>query len=490
MGIKEHFREHGFYYTLILISYGIWTALGSQLPFFSDNVTLISKLANWYFDTDLQSIILPTELDSGHPPFYAYTIAFLWTIFGKSLWVHHVLTGCFSLLLGISFYHLARYFLPAQHLLFALLCLGLEPCLLTQSLIGGLDVSLTALYFLALVGICYRRPILLIVATSFMVLFSLRGIIGIGLIALSEWVWRWYKLKEKSTLRSSLFLGVRTALHYLPAILITIFWLRYHYTETGFYVFNYEAAWAADYSLVTWKEFIWNGMIVGWRFLDNGRILLWGILLYALFGALKTGVKNKLTDKQIELSLITFLPLFFYVPIIIYRNIPILHRYFMVYYLLVTLLVLALFPLFGKRSKSVFKMLIPIFLISGHFWIYPIPIANGWDATLAHLPYYKQRTEVLNYLKKNNIRYDQVLSEFPMIASKYYTDLQVEGINSLVDKDKAAHFDGQYFIDSNIMNDVPPEWRSLLSSNKNWKVIHQQKNGLLYMRLYEKVQEE
>ena len=53
--------------------------------FFWDTVQLGAKHAYWYYENNFQSLLLPTEIDSGHPPLFGMYLAFCWLLFGKSL---------------------------------------------------------------------------------------------------------------------------------------------------------------------------------------------------------------------------------------------------------------------------------------------------------------------------------------------------------------------------------------------------------------------
>ena len=59
-------------------------------------------------------------------------------------------------------------------------------------------------------------------------------------------------------------------------------------------------------------------------------------------------------------------------------------------------------------------------LLTGHFWIYPDPVAKGWDATLAHVPYFGLRREAITYLDNKGIPLETVGSDYPNLCANQY----------------------------------------------------------------------
>jgi hypothetical protein len=65
-----------------------------------------------------------------------------------------------------------------------------------------------------------------------------------------------------------------------------------------------------------------------------------------------------------------------------------------------------------SNRKLLYSLLL-IGLITGNFWIYPKRISQGWDASLAHIPYHNLRKDAINYLDNKNINISKVASFFP-----------------------------------------------------------------------------
>ena len=52
-------------------------------------------------------------------------------------------------------------------------------------------------------------------------------------------------------------------------------------------------------------------------------------------------------------------------------------------------------------------------LITGNLWVYPERTSQGWDASLAHVPYHSLRKEAIHSLDTMNIDISEVASFFP-----------------------------------------------------------------------------
>ena len=60
------------------------------MPFFWDSILLGSEVGQHFFNNGLGAWILPTELDSGHPPGFGWYLAVWWKFLGLSLPVAHL----------------------------------------------------------------------------------------------------------------------------------------------------------------------------------------------------------------------------------------------------------------------------------------------------------------------------------------------------------------------------------------------------------------
>lgn len=130
---------------------------------------------------------------------------------------------------------------------------------------------------------------------------------------------------------------------------------------------------------------------------------------------------------------------------------------------------------FFKRKKLIYSFLL-VGLIAGNFWIYPREISQGWDASLAHVPYYKLRIEAINYLDKNNIQIENVASFFPNATTIDNVDLSRD-LRSF----SSFNFKNEYVLFSNVYNLSDEEYNSL---DNNYTKIKQLKNKGIYITIY------
>ena len=119
--------------------------LSQHFPFFWDTVQLSAKQAYWLFEQGFDDLLLPNELDSGHPPLMGLYLATCWSWFGKSLVVSHWAMLPAILIINFSLYFLIRDWVssPRQSFLWMFFC-WLDPVLAGQLVLVSPDVFLVA----------------------------------------------------------------------------------------------------------------------------------------------------------------------------------------------------------------------------------------------------------------------------------------------------------------------------------------------------------
>ena len=104
-------------YFFLFISYAaafLLVVLHRNNSFFWDTVQLGSAHANYYYDNQFSSLLLPIEIDSGHIPTFGMYIALLWKLFGRTLAVSHLAMLPFALGIVFQIFKLCRKFIPEQ----------------------------------------------------------------------------------------------------------------------------------------------------------------------------------------------------------------------------------------------------------------------------------------------------------------------------------------------------------------------------------------
>ena len=109
--------------------------------------------------------------------------------------------------------------------------------------------------------------------------------------------------------------------------------------------------------------------------------------------------KKLILNKSIkQLLLLGICPTLFVTIIVLSSTNDFGHRYFIVSYITFILLAFLTLTKVEKFSKLLYVALL-LGLISGNLWIYPERISQGWDASLAHIPYHSLRKKAI---EKNN----------------------------------------------------------------------------------------
>lgn len=467
------------YYATIAAFYVVLTLLSSNIPFFWDNILLVSKTAYHYYEHGWGNLILPTQFDSGHPPFYPIYVSAVWACLGKTLWASHLAVLPFLVAMGMAYMKLVQLLLPRTWWWLALLFLAIEPAVLTQSAMGAIDIPLIAGHLWALWGLLRRRSWVVAVGMLLMCLVSLRGIITSLLLVVVAVVLPALPILFKRVNRSALVADglARVAVWgSAGAFLCVVAWYYYHFSQTGFWVHNPQSAWATApdnryYEAASLGEALWHIAVMGWRMLDQGRILWW-VLLIGWVGRYGRANIHRLDGVDFQLFMFIFVPLLLYVSIVAVRNNPIMTRYFLSYFLLIQLLTLRLWALYmptkgevvgHKWSKRAMGLLCTA-MLTGHAWIYPYPISNSWDTTLAFLPYLPIQRELFDYADAQKIPYAEVGSAFPMFNARKYIYLTTDTLR-FTDKIKRPLRNFEYVCYANISNEFTPENLQRLATN-------------------------
>ena len=117
-------------------------------------------------------------------------------------------------------------------------------------------------------------------------------------------------------------------------------------------------------------------------------------------------------------------------------------------------------------------------LVTGHFWVYPDGVAKGWDASLAHLPYFNLRHEAIQYLNDRKIPLEKVGSDYPNLSPLSQTDLLPDN-RSFKPKDLQTD---EFVLYSNVFNGFTDE--EIKELKTRWQPVESWKRGQVYLVLY------
>lgn len=465
--------------SLVFFTFFIWCF--SDAVFFWDTVSQASKRGNYYYQTNFQNLILDPALDSGHPPFFNVFIGLSWSIFGRNLMVSHLVMLPFVLGLVYQIYRLINNLFPENNRWLVFLIALADTTFLAQTVLISPDIVLCFGFLLCLNAIFENKNGQLIIGTFFLPFVSIRGILLFGVIGVIFLSWKLVKGHQKGVkFNKNLFKSIQESIWvFMWAGLSLIVYLSHHYEVTGWLISSPNPEWIVHRQPNNLYNIARNVGLIGWRFLDNGRIICSLLLLFFLVKMYRQKISLSKEGQFLLLSFGAFFLIF--APIFIFFSVAINNRYLLPAFLLLHLLVVYFIVIdsFKIRLKKTWLFAILIALFSGTFWIYPKHIAQGWDGTLAHLPYYKLRDQMHDFIKKEGIPLADIGTEFPNKGALDFYDLsnRKEG---LADKDFSQN---KYLFYATVMNDFTDE--ELRALDEDWIIVKTFKQWPIEVILYQ-----
>lgn len=438
---------------------------------------MASKHAHFYYDNHFSQLLLPTEIDSGHPPAFGMYIAACWKLFGQTLPVSHLAMLPFLWGIVLLLFAIGRHFgSQGAAWMFALLAFA-DPVFAAQSVLVSPDIVLVFFFLLGLWGIVRQKPWAIAIAIAGLALISMRGMMAAALL------FAWEAIAIHRDTRSR----IRALWPYIPGGILAAGYLAFHFSSTGWIGYHPGSPWAPSFERVDAWGFARNVIVYLWRMLDFGRVFVWAALLYLLWQwrGRKIQLKEEEQRKVRQLVLLFLLSLpFLGFTLLMYKGLS-SHRYLLPSFIALALLCHTLLSYMLKAHRSQLaahsSLFIIVFgLLSGHLWIYPPHISQGWDASLAHWPWYGLRQQALEFFQAENIPLEQVGTAFPEIGPLKYRDLSGRE-TGMKTKDLEAD---RYILWSNVMNDFSDAEREELQLH--WQVKKHWKQGGVQIVLYER----
>ena len=436
---------------------------------FWDNVLFASKMGNHLYYNSIFDWTIPNEFDPGHPPFLGFLLAISWKILGHKLWVSHLLILPFTIGTFYQLYKFVSYFIEdKKSQLFAFLLLIIDPTLSTQFVLVNPEVIIVFFFLLTFNGILFKNNTLKFIGLFFLSIISFRSMMLLGGIFLFEILNKLYieKVKLKSVLNLKFllfyFLGSLPGITFVVWRLLTKGWLQTHP----------DSPWASLWKVATPKIFIKNLITLIHRYLDFGRVFILLFLVVSLFVFGKKIIKSR---KNKQLLLLSITSVIFIIIAVLFSTNAFGHRYFIVSFCCLNLLTFSIIQKHYIKKKLIYGLLF-FGLITGNFWIYPKDISQGWDATLAHVPYHSLRIKAIDYLNNKQINITEVASFFPNCTTLDFIDFNG-------DKRSFAKFTGKnkYVINSTVYN-LSDEELNLL--DKNYTILNELNNLNITITIY------
>src|SRR5690606_26171182 len=211
-----------------------------------------------------------------------------------------------------------------------------------------------------------------------------------------------------------------------PGGLLGLGFLVYHYFAKGWIGYHADSPWAQGFETVDFPRFLKHLVVLAWRIIDLGNVFIVATTLVLTYSWLKH--KAAITGRRRDL-LVAFYAFFIAcflimaLPLCAYQGL-LAHRYQLPLFAIVIMLGLILIDGLRLRHKNLLLPLILAGQLSGHFWTYPLPISQGWDSTLGHLPYYGLRAEFLDYFEKNGLEKSEITTTSPSVKSEQVLELR------------------------------------------------------------------
>lgn len=437
--------------------------------FFWDNITFGYTMGNHLFENGLLAINIPDEFDPGHPPLLAIILATSWKLFGKTLVISHLVLLPFVYGLLLQIYNFAKHYTRTKSIaILAFIFIVLDPTLDAQLILIGPEVLQLFFFFLAINGILKNNNTLKTIGFIFLGITTYRGMLlffGIFLFDIFRTIWL-YKNNWK------LFFSKKTILVYIFGSIPALIFIGWRLLEKGWLQTHPDSPWETLWHFVDFKGFVRNIAVLSHRYLDFGRI---GIFLF-LFVAFITNRKYFLTTKNKELFSLAICSVLPIIAVSLVAKNPFGHRYFIVSYIAIALLCFRILQNYSGK-KILYLGLIAI-LISGNFWVYPKHIAQGWDASLAHIPYFKLRSQAISYMEATNIDINQTATFFPNTGV-------VEKVDLSGNRNKFLNFTGDenFVFYSNVYN-LSDKQHDLLEND--YTVLNQFSKGSVVIEILKK----
>lgn len=444
-----------------LLVYSILVISAVDHIFFWDTVQLASKQAHFFYENGMNHALLPDEIDSGHPPFFGWVLAAAWLVFGKSLMVSHLMMLPWVWLMVLYIYKLGEVIGGAKWAPWLASLILLDPTLMAQASLISPDVLVVGGFVLCLFGIFRGHNTAVFLGSMLCGLTSNRG--AMVVVALMIW-YAWMLYVKDKNIREL----IKKLTPLLPSLFIFGVFQLYHYVNKGWIGYHLDSPWAPSFERVSLGLMLKNIGLLCWRTIDFGRWLVVLVFLCLMYSFRKSLFKNQ-SQKQL-LILGGVLGVLLIPTMVVHAGLT-GHRYLLPL-LIVMYLIVASLLLSHLKAKGVYVLMF-ISMATGHCWQYPRGIAQGWDSSLAHWPYFDLWIEMQKYMQQHNISMAKVGSAFPNLAELRYLDLSNKKTQHLSkDLDQNA-----YFLYSNVYNEISSKDDVLLQTRYE-EIYGLHKNGI------------
>lgn len=431
---------------------------------FWDNVLFASKMGNELYTNSIFNWTMPDSFDPGHPPFLGFLLAIFWKLLGQKLWVSHLLMLPFVIGFLFQLYEFVSYYLKEKGFLFlAFILIIVDPTLATSFVLVNPEIIILFFFFLSINGLLKQKKYIQFIGLFFLSIVSFRGMLLFAGIFIFDILNRIYIDKQNK----KYFFNIKFLFYYFLASLPALIFVSWRLITKGWLQTHPNSPWATLWQIATPKIFFKNCVVLIWRYLDFGRIFIFLLLFISL---IIYGKKIFKSIKNKQLLLLSISSVICIIVISLFATNTFGHRYFIVSYIVFNLLAFLIFIEFFKSKKIIYTLLF-LGLISGNLWIYPKKISQGWDATLAHIPYHSLRLKAIEYLNTQNIKIEEVASFFPNCATIDLIDYSRDQrkFSKFTGKNKYAFYATVYNLTDEALNILDKDY-SILKEFNNFNI--------------------
>lgn len=340
-------------------------------PFFGDSITSTSQAANNIFEHNLLTVFYPQQADPGHPTLYAYLLACTWKIFGRTLWVSHLYSCVWAVLLMLAFRKVARQLLSVEQTNQATVLVLLFPTYLSQSAMMLNTVALMTFFLLAVYGVITQRRWLILVMSALMCMTHLQSLFLLLSLASFDLYRNVVLLKHQPFIN---WFKNRFIVYVFPVGVFAL-WLWLHKQHTGWAFVSPQYSDIDEFNTIA--ESLKALLLIGWRLVDYGLLPFYVLVFYVLF-------KYKQSRKTLAQWIVLLLPCCIAMAFFLSNTIG--HRYFMAFAILMIMATISVVEYFEDKHKTIVFIILALSLFSGNFVSYPGKIIG--DATLAYRNYF------------------------------------------------------------------------------------------------------
>lgn len=395
---------------LALCSTMIVAVLGHHTGLFWDNILFVSRMSRPLLENGLLSWgTIPLDSDPGHPPFVATYLVAVWSIFGRSLAVSHWALYPFVFIFYYELWHVIKHYFTNRNSAFAAyLLVFADPTVFSQLMYIGPETCVLCFASMAMRGILSGDIVRKTIGLSLLGICSMRGMMLCAGLFLWDMICKVYIERQSARY----LLTWRNMAPYVIGSLPAVSFVLWRLLCKGWLIDNPIHPWGQAWDYNTLAEFLCNILrniiVFGQRITDFGRMVPILVCFVLLVYCKKTKCLSN-QDNNLIIFCLTSCSVVAVASLLIHNAMG--HNYFTLLYIGIECLLVSF--LSHIRWQKIPYIVSLFALLLGNLIVYPDRFSQGWASSLASLPYWTLRDNVLSYMDANHIQPEQTLCYFP-----------------------------------------------------------------------------